>query len=137
LVVSESPAHNARMRDGIWPGRSRDVWLAVQQDARRRKVNSALRILQKAYAIAIAVGLLNCLLFLAGAFYFGGHALNGRVEQGRYYLFGLYHCIKGYREVSQAVFNYSRWHTDSMLTTWALMLVASVAHRLIDKRILD
>ena len=37
----------------------------------------------------IAVGLLNFLIFVAGATYLGGDAVNGKVEGGRYYLFGV------------------------------------------------
>jgi hypothetical protein len=76
-------------------------------------------------------------LFVAGTFYFGGDAVNGKVEQGRYYLWGYYHGVKGYTEVSQTVFHYSKWHTYSMLITWSLMLVASFAYWGIDKRLKD
>ena len=52
----------------------------------RRMADSAMRVAQKVFAVAMVVGLLNFLLFVAGTFYFGGDAVNGKTEQGRYYL---------------------------------------------------
>jgi len=116
---------------------SRDVWQAVREDSKRRTADSALRTARKFCIASIVVGLLNFVLFVAGTFYFGGDAVNGKAEQGKYYLWGYYHGVKGYHEVSQSVFHYSKWHTYSMWITWSLMLLASFAYREIDKRLKD
>jgi len=71
----------------------------------------------KACYLMIAIGVLNFLVFVAGATYLGGDAVNGKVENGRYYLFGVRTDSerKGYTEVSERVFTYSRWHVYSIL----------------------
>jgi hypothetical protein len=94
-----------------------------------------LRSMRKLCIVTVIVGLLNFVLFLAGTSYFGGDAVNGKVERGRYYLWGYHHGVKGYTEVSQAVYNYSRWHTYSMLATWSLMILAGFACSRIDSRL--
>ena len=48
--------------------------------------NSSFR---KACNLMIAVGTLNFLIFVAGATYLGGDAVNGKIEGDRYYLFGV------------------------------------------------
>jgi hypothetical protein len=82
---------------------------------------------------AMIVGLLNFVLFMAGATYFGGDAVNGRAGGGRYFLWGPHDGTKGYHEVSRAIFLYSKWHTISMLVTWVLMLVAAFVYERIGK----
>jgi hypothetical protein len=77
----------------------------------------------------IVVGVLNFLTFLAGAIYLGGDAVNGKVEDGRYYLFGVRteSGRKVYTEVTEPVFNYSRWHVYSIFVTWPLVMAAGFA----------
>jgi hypothetical protein len=82
----------------------------------------------------IIVGILNFILFLAGTSYFGGDAWNGKIEAGRYYLWGGHNGAKGYIEVSKVIFDYSRWHVDTVMVTWPLMLVAGFAAARIRRR---
>ena len=90
----------------------------------------------KACNIVIAVGLLNFLIFVAGATYLGGDAVNGKVEGGRYYLFGVRaeSGRKVYTEVSEPVFTYSRWHVYSIFVTWPLVMAAGFASNRYKKR---
>jgi len=73
---------------------------------------------------AVGVCALNFAMFLTGTFYLGGNAIRGKVEAGKYYLWGYHHGIKGYVEVSRAAFNYSEWHSNSVIVTWPLMILA-------------
>jgi hypothetical protein len=84
----------------------------------------------------IAVGTLNFLIFVAGATYLGGDAVNGKIEGGRYYLFGVRteSGRKVYREVSRPVFTYSRWHVYSIFVTWPLVMAAAVVRNRYKKR---
>jgi hypothetical protein len=84
---------------------------------------------QKACKLMIALGFLNFFLFLAGAAYLGGDAVNGKIEGGRYYLRGLRirSWSKGYTEVSKAVFTYSEWHVYSLFATGPLIMAAALA----------
>src|ERR1700745_2745283 len=90
--------------------RSRDLATAMREDSRRRRFMIVTRLLSKLAAVATVVGLLDFVTFLIGASYLGGDAVNGKIDGGRYYLYGPYHGMKAYHEVSQAVFEYSRWH---------------------------
>jgi hypothetical protein len=92
------------------------------------------RFLRKLCAIVMVVCFSNFLLFLAGTFYLGGDAVNGKVDGGRYYLWGVHGGTKGYTEVSQAVFNYSRWHVYTLMVTWPLMILAALACERIGRR---
>jgi|SRR5271169_1669992 len=95
--------------------------------------NSSFR---KACNLVIAVGALNLLIFVAGATYLGGDAVNGKIEGGRYYLFGVRteSGRKVYTEVSRPVFTYSRWHVYSIFVTWPLVMVAAVVKNRYKKR---
>src|SRR5579872_2310848 len=83
----------------------------------------------KACNMVLAVGMLNFLIFLAGAIYLGGDAVNGKVEGGRYYLWGVRteSGRKVYTEVTEPVFTYSRWHVYSLWVTWPLVMAAGFA----------
>lgn len=61
--------------------------------------------------------------------YLGGDAVNGKIEDGRYYLFGVRSNAgqKVYTEVSEPVFNYSKWHVYSVWVTWPLVMAAGYA----------
>jgi hypothetical protein len=65
------------MPNGVKIESSRDILQAVREDSRRRLMS---RILRKLCPLAGAVGVLNFLLFVAEAFYFGGDAVNGRMR---------------------------------------------------------
>jgi hypothetical protein len=87
------------------------------------------RRFRRACQIFCGVGILNFVVFVAIASYLGGDAVNGKIEGGRYYLFGVRSEAegKGYTEVSQSVFNYSKWHVYSLLTTWPMVMAAGYA----------
>ena len=91
----------------------------------------------KACNLVIFVGILNFLIFVAGAIYLGGDAVNGKVEGGRYYLFGVRaeSGRKVYTEVSEPVFTYSKWHVYSLLVTWPLVMAAGFASNGYKKRL--
>jgi hypothetical protein len=77
----------------------------------------------------LVIGFLNFAVFVAIAYYLGGDAVNGKVEGGRYYLFGVRteSGRKVYTEVSEPVFTYSRWHVYSNFVTWPLVMAAAIA----------
>jgi len=110
---------------------ARDILRAVRDDARHR---TARRFFRRFCDVAVIVGLVNFLLFLAGAFYFGGDAWNGKAEAGRYFLWGYHNGTKGYIEVTKAVFDYSKWHVYTVMVTWPLMLLAGFASSRIKRR---
>jgi hypothetical protein len=85
----------------------------------------------------IVVGILNFLIFVAGAIYLGGDAVNSKVEGGRYYLFGVRaeSGRKVYTEVSESVFTYSKWHVYSVFVTWPLVMAAGFASNRYKKRL--
>src|SRR5262249_53426354 len=79
----------------------------------------------------VIAAILNFVAFLAISLYLGGDAVNGKVEAGHYYLFGLRAkpWQKGYTEVSESVFNYSRWHVYSLWITWLpVMAILGIQH---------
>jgi hypothetical protein len=81
------------------------------------------------------IGLLNMAVFLAIDLRLGGDALNGKASSGHYYVYG-YHPKtgqKGYTEVSEATFRYSKWHGYSALVTWGLMMVAGLVLKRAEK----
>ncbi len=92
------------------------------------------RFLRKLFFTVVIVGLLDFALFLAGAFYLGGDAVNGKIEAGRYYVWGYHHGTKGYAEVSHVAFDYSKWHAYSVMVTWPLMILTSVMYERIRRR---
>jgi len=105
---------------------SRDILQALQEDSRNRLVS---RFLRKLCGIAMVVGVLNFVLFFAETSYLGGDAVNGKAEGGKYYLWGYHDGSKGYTEVSQAVFNFSKWHVYSMMITLPVMMLAGFAEK--------
>ena len=82
------------------------------------------------------ITVLNFLLFVAIAWHLGGDAVNGKAEAGRFYLHGVRveNGVKVYTEVSERVFNYSRWHVYSIFITWPLLMAGGIAERLLAKR---
>jgi hypothetical protein len=55
--------------------------------------------------------------------------MNGKAEGGHYYLFGVRteSGRKVYTEVSEPVFNYSKWHVYSLWATWPLVMATGFA----------
>ena len=94
-------------------------------------------VFQKACVATIAIGLLNFAVFVIIASHLGGDAVNGKVEDGRYYLFGVRaeSGHKVYTEVSEAVFTYSKWHVYSLFATWPLVMAAGFARSRYKKRL--
>lgn len=115
--------------------KSRDLAQAIREDSRRRMFTTANGLLTKLAAVVAVVGLLDFISFLVGASYLGGDAVNGKIDGGRYYLYGPYHGVKAFHEVSQAVFDYSRWHAYSLMITWPLMIVMCFAAERAAKRV--
>jgi hypothetical protein len=68
----------------------------------------------------VAIG--NFVGFAIMSHVLGGDALNGRIEDGRYFL----NQNGRLTEVSQAVFEYSRWHARSLFVTHPLAIVAGI-----------
>jgi len=115
--------------------KSRDLVQAIREDSKRRMSTIANRFLSKFAPFVAVVGLLDFVLFLIGASYLGGDAVNGKIDEGRYYLYGPYHGMKAYHEVSQAVFDYSKWHAYSLMIIWTLMIVLGIAAKRAAKRV--
>jgi hypothetical protein len=109
--------------------KSRDVAQAIREESTRRISRVTSRLLSQLAAVVTAVALLDFVSYLIAASYLGGDAVNGKIEGGRYYLWGPYHGIKTYHEVSQAVFTFSRLHTYSLFILWPLMFVLIVASK--------
>jgi hypothetical protein len=107
----------------------------IREDSRRRMSTIAKGLLSKLASVVTVIGLLDFVSFLIGASYLGGDAVNGKIDGGRYYLYGPYNGMKGYNEVSQAVFDYSRWHVYSPMIIWPLMIVLSIAAERASKRV--
>ena len=92
--------------------------------------NQELRRLRRWYSFCgwvCAIYFINFFAFVAVASYLGGDAVNGKVENGHYYLFGyIYHLGgKGYTEVTRGMFTYSKWHAYSVITTVFLCMIAA------------
>jgi hypothetical protein len=67
------------------------------------------------------IGLANFVAFAVVALWLGGDAINGKCESGHFYL-----ANHGkYTEVSEAAFNYSRWHALSLIITHPLAMAAA------------
>lgn len=112
------------MTDGTASRGPREILKAARQDSRRKVVRRWLPTL--CHTIMI-VGFVNLVLFVAGTFYVGGDAWNGKIEDQKYYVWGYHNGHKGYTEVSRGVFEYSRWHVYSLMVTWPFVLVAGFA----------
>ncbi len=65
--------------------------------------------------LILSLPILNIGAFIAVAAYLGGDAVNGRIQDGHYFLFS----HGKYTEVSEAVFNFSRIHAYSVFLTVA------------------
>lgn len=69
----------------------------------------------------ISTAMINFVAFWAIAVYLGGDAVNGKIQSGQFYLMS----HGKYTEVSQAVFDYSRWHVYSVWVTHSLAFAAA------------
>jgi hypothetical protein len=79
----------------------------------------------------VIVALLDFVLLFAASFCIGGDAVNGKIENGKYYVWGYRHQggVKGFTEVSRAVYDFSRWQVYSVWATWSVMLLGSVLYK--------
>jgi hypothetical protein len=127
-------AYNAAMASGIEIEPSREISQSVRRDSMRRVMH---RFLRKLFFTAVIVSILNFALFLTGTFYLGGNAIKGKIEAGRYYVWGYHHGVEGYAEVSQAAFNYSKWHANSVIVAWPFMILARFTYERIRRRTED
>jgi hypothetical protein len=123
------------MPNAVKAEKSRDIAQAIREDSRQRALRIANHPLSKLAAVVTIVGLLDFVSFVAGASYLGGDAVNGKTEAGRYYLYGPYHGVKVYHEVSRAVFDYSRWHAYSLMIIWPLMILLLIVAERVAKRL--
>ena len=101
--------------------------------------NEWIRRVRITSLLMIVIGLLNFLVFVAISLYLGGDAVNGKAEGGHYYLYGygLRTGLKGYTEVTEQVFNYSKWHVYSIFITWPLVMVGGVVGNRIQKKLIQ
>jgi hypothetical protein len=77
--------------------------------------------LDKVLLGAVLLAPINFLVFFFMSLRLGGDAVNGKIENGHYFLASHGH----YTEVSGQVFAYSRWHTYSVFLTHSLMFGAA------------
>jgi hypothetical protein len=91
-----------------------------------------LQRLSIACRITLAVGILNFIIFAAIATYLG----NGKAQEGHFYLFGVRtkSGSKVYTEVSERVFNYSKWHVYCTFASWPLVMAAAFGENRLRKR---
>jgi len=83
-------------------------------------LNTNLR--RKMYLGIFILAMLNFAAFWLLALHLGGDALNGRESAGHFYLMS----HGAYTEVSEGVFDYSRWHARSLFVTHPLGAMAAV-----------
>ena len=85
--------------------------------------------------ILFAIAFVNFGIYWLAAVYLGGDALSGGIRNGRYFLMN----HGAYREVSEAVFNYSKWHARSIWIThpMAFAAVAFLLHLRREKNAAD
>ena len=110
------------MPNGLKIKPSRDIQHAGRQEATRRVL---YRFLRKLVFAVVILSVLNFALFLVGTLYLGGNAVKGKIEAGRYYVRGYLRGTTGYVQVSQAAFNYSKWHAYSVIVTWPFMILGA------------
>lgn len=87
-------------------------------------------LLSRLYLALVIVALLDFIFLFALSFFIGGDAVNGRIENGKYFVWGYnYHNgVKGYTEVSPGVYDFSKWQVYSVWATWSVMLVGTVLY---------
>jgi hypothetical protein len=71
--------------------------------------------------IVFIIAIINFFAYLVMTTRLGGDAVNGKFENGHYYLANHGRLT----EVSKEVFNYSRWHTYSLWITHPLAVLAA------------
>jgi hypothetical protein len=106
----------------------RDILQIARQESRRRKMYP---VLSRLYFFLVTVALLDFIFLFALTFYIGGDAVNGKIENGKYLVWGYnrHDGTKGYTEVSRAVYDFSKWQVYSVWMTWSVMLLGTVLYR--------
>lgn len=95
-----------------------------------------LKLLYGLGGLVCAIIVINFIVFVVVTTYVGGDAVNGKVEKGHYYLFGLTaKGVKGYNEVNEATFTYSKYHVYSIFITWPILFVVGFFCRKLKERI--
>jgi hypothetical protein len=92
-------------------------------------------MLEQFAALVSVIAILDFVSYLIATSYLGGDAVNGKIEGGRYYLWGPYHGMKTYHEVSQSLFAFSRLHTYSLFILWPLMFALVFASKRLSKSV--
>ena len=72
--------------------------------------------------VLFVFGLLNFALFVVGSIILGGDAVNGKVDDGQYFVGGK----SVYVEVSKAIWIYSYVHVASVWITWPLAMIGGI-----------
>ena len=92
---------------------SRDILQVARQESRRRKMYP---LLSRFYLVVVIVALLDFILLFAVSSYIGGDAVNGKIENGKYYVWGYRYQdrVKGFTEVSRSFFDFSKWQVYSV-----------------------
>ncbi len=88
-------------------------------------------LLSKLYLVVVMLALLDFILLFAFSIYIGGDAVNGKIENGKYYVWGYKYQdgVKGFHEVSRTIFDYSKWQVYSVGATWTVMLLGTVLYK--------
>lgn len=88
-------------------------------------------MLSRIYFVLVIVALLDFSFLFALSFCIGGDAVNGKIENGKYYVWGAGYQYpdKGFHEVSRAVFDFSRWQVYSVWASWLVMLLGTVLYK--------
>lgn len=77
-----------------------------------------------------AIAIVNFLVFFVVAINIGGDAVNGKIEDGKYYV-----ANHGkYTQVSKALFTYSRFHVYSVWVTHPVGIIAIGLLSVVEKR---
>ena len=71
--------------------------------------------------VIFCLGLANFFVFFVVAVYLGGDAINGKMENGHFYLMSHGRLT----EVNEDVFAYSKWHCYSVWITHPIAIVAA------------
>jgi hypothetical protein len=86
--------------------------------------------MRKLTSLLAVLWLVNFGAYLIIATLIGGDAINGHAGLGRYYL-----AMHGHlTQVSRSVYEYSRWHTYFLWSHTAIVMVMSIANRVLSKR---
>jgi len=88
------------------------------------------KVSAKVFWVLVALAPFNFLLYVIIAESIGGDAINGKVDVGRYYL-GRH---GGYREVSHAVFTYSKLHTYVLWAHYLLFFITGAVLEIKERR---